>query len=56
MTLLPCVQLTYEAAMKMLWYSVILFLFFLFRVNVKKGHLDESDLWHCCGNFSKVPS
>ena len=36
---MPCVDLTYEDAMKMLWYSVILFLFFCLESMLRK------DIW-----------
>ena len=38
-------------------YSVCLFLFLLFRSNVRKGYQDESDFRHCYGNFfeSAIP-
>ena len=46
------VDLTFE------WYgdAMIFCVFkFFFRSNVGKGYLDESDFFHCLGNFSKVP-
>ena len=41
--------------MKMPWYSVcsFFFFFFLFRTNINKGYLDESDFRHCYGIFFK---
>ena len=30
---------------------MFIFHFFLFRSNVRKGYLDESDFRHCFGNF-----
>ena len=40
-------------SMKMPWYSACLLLF-LFRINDKKGRLDENDFRYCHGIFSKV--
>ena len=41
----------------MSWYCMYLFLFILFRSNVRKGYLDESDFRHCSGNLfqSAIP-
>ena len=35
----------------MSWYCMYLFLFILFRNNIRKGYLDESDFRHCFGNL-----
>ena len=32
-------------------FCVFIFISFLFRRNVRKGYLDESDFRHCYGNF-----
>ena len=38
-------------------FSIRVFIFiFLFRTNDMEIHLNENDLSHCYGNFSKVPS
>ena len=47
---LPCLEWTWILnGMKMLWYSVFPFLFFMFRTNYKKVNSDESDFRHCYG-------
>ena len=40
--------------MKILWYSVFSFLFFLFRTDGEKGHLDKKNFCQRYGNFSKI--
>ena len=34
--------------------DIILVFYFLFRTNVKKRYLDESDFHHCYGNFFEI--
>ena len=41
---------------KMAWYFECLFLFSLFRTNVKKWNLDENDFSYCYSNFWKCHS
>ena len=44
-------QILSSNGMKILWYSACSLLSFLFRTNVKKGHLDENNFCHCYGGF-----
>ena len=49
-TLLFCVDLTFEWYEDVIVFRVFIFIF-LFRTSGKKGHLDENDFRYCYGNF-----